>query len=199
MTSNRMTKKASVLVALVSALGGASLAGVLVYDAPSSTPAPPSSPRESIGVEGAWEIDVVNRDGSVAETRKFHNGLEAGAADVLARLTSPPNQTNIDGFEIALTRSAGGNIAQVATTTLNGAGGSVSVADFAPFAESDTVTEVRTELVVCTPNALGGCEESATPGLNRKRYTRTTLATPLSVAADQALRVRVTITFATAP
>ena len=41
---------------------------------------------EAIGVEGAWTIDVVNADGSVADHREFHNALTGKGAAALAAM-----------------------------------------------------------------------------------------------------------------
>ena len=57
-----------------SAGGGQPASGAIASAGPSGT----------VGVQGAWTIDVLNLDGTVAGHREFHNSLTAGEPGIIA-------------------------------------------------------------------------------------------------------------------
>jgi hypothetical protein len=190
-------------------------------DAPAvvATPRAPGA-VEGIGVEGAWEIDVINRDGSVAEHRAFHNALTPDGITFLLQLLAPHNVSNaqVSGWEVLIVPDggalevnfntgclrAGPDCTAAAFSSSLGAGTFTLVADFPPGA-SRTIATVATIATFCSTAELSttdrdGCQDDALNGARgTNRLFTTTSITPLPLTADQALRVRVTFRFGTLP
>lgn len=204
-------QKTACALVLTAALSG----GHALAQAPIAAPhreASPGAGQEGIKVHGDWTLTVRNPDGTVAARHEFKNGLYPGGGDkILVQLLAGTavtgqwtimlfptsaaacnaNQSPCSITENSTPTSANSrDLTRTVPTTGPDAGklvlrGSVRVPNGTSF------TTVQTELTSCAPaSAPASCVSGAGVG-----FTQRTLATPVAVAQDQLVEVKVVISF----
>ena len=172
-----------------------------------------SAPQEGIKVHGDWTLTVRNADGTVAAVHEFKNALSVdfGADVLLARLLGGQAVTGHWLVFLTPTAAPGCNPTNGACTIVEG--GSLSGSDSRdltrtiPTAGPDagklvlrgsvrvpvglSIGAVSTQVATCNaPASAGACI-----GLAAAPVTHKVLATPVPVAADQLVEVKVVISF----
>lgn len=69
-------------------------------DSPASSASAAGGPSETVGVRGAWAIDIVDPDGTVARHVEFHNDLTLAGAEVIARALAREVQVGLWSIQL---------------------------------------------------------------------------------------------------
>lgn len=205
------------LVALLILVPQATLqrAGVTGAAMAEATSEPSAELQEQAGIKvhGHWTIEVRNPDGSLASRTEFDNALAASGPQFLAQILGRKNTPGEWSIELLGTACGGGtcwileswnpntfaypyffktlSVAKVATVPqqkleLRG----VAFAD-----QAGQITAVNSATMMCPPTLAPSAACSMTQGAVGTQVTSHTLATPVSVAAGQAVQVTVVISF----
>jgi hypothetical protein len=169
-------------------------------------------PREGIRVRGDWVLQVVNPDGSLAETRAFRNAL-VGATTLGEALNG---RTTIGRWRVTLSspgdaspwtfsqthldeaRSPSGQFKTLTVTCCN----ELRLEGSATATKAGSISSVATQVFACDDHvSIADCRNPPPQGVNAifKHFTFTELAQPLALQKDQMLRVTVTISFGSDP
>jgi hypothetical protein len=171
---------------------------------------------DGIGVHGAWTVDIINPDGTLAEHTAFHNELTTNGAAVLASLldgskrmtfweislgypggTSPCGSSQCtlflgDGSQPE-TSDASYDL-QVSTVVLNGST-VLRLSGTKTAATDSAINLVTTTIALCNGDDLSAdCPHDPAPP-----FTERWLDTPIQVAANQTIQVQVEISFGSLP
>jgi len=188
--------------------------------AKSSSPA--GGPKEGIKVHGSWTIEIRNPDGTLVSRRDFKNALTTNGGALLGRFLQRthkagewtiqlgsetnhlhPCEANIAGPVPCVIYEATNALATAASSgtftalTIASEGGPDTnrtvLAGSAKARKNGLLDYVATLLVnSCPVDSQGACNG---PGGGNEVFTRTTLATPISVVAGQIIQVKVVISF----
>jgi hypothetical protein len=172
-----------------------------------------SAPQEGIKVHGDWTLTVRNADGTVAAVHEFKNALNVsfGADVLLARLlggqavtghwliflhpSSPPGCNPVNqACAIVEGGSPSGADSRDLTRTIPTTGpdaGKLVLRGSVRVPVGLSIVQVTTNVAVCNaPASAGACVASSSAPVTRRN-----LETPVPVAADQLVEVKVVISF----
>jgi hypothetical protein len=176
-----------------------------------------AQPRESIAVRGHWTLEVRNPDGTIVEQREFDNHLRPEGADflgliMLGKVPSFAWTIVLNGFHTpggAFTSPEGGNsIArivppiwqdrQLGTVQFN----TLTIAPSLPLTLIGTAIANTNGIIGNVETRVWHCPNNNCPGFpfnTQRDFTFTRLEPPVTLQAEQTVRVTVTISFPNAP
>jgi hypothetical protein len=148
---------------------------------------------EGLKVRGRWVVDVLDRNGTLAQHVEFDNALTPGGMGVLARRLTGENVAGI------VPRAHFRNLTVTNTTGNTGSGNtniSVVLSGHLVVDNGARISLVQTRIGTCgRDTAAAGCSPSRSePGANFS-FTSHQLRTPVAVTKDRIVRVKLTLTF----